>query len=199
MALLEAGLSSEPAALALLDAALNDPEPEMRSTALSALRTQGRLSASILSVALADPVASVRLRAVQLAVDPAIIDPAGQLGAALLACLADGEHLVVIGALVALGDRRVPDSLEPVVTVAGSSREPLVVEEAVATLGALGEPEGLAVILELLEGAKAPLKRRCVAALGAFEGPSVEVALDRLASDRDWQVRQAVAMLRREG
>ena len=157
------------------------------------------LSGGAVSDALGDPAPSVRLRAAQLAVDPTVDDPTGQLGRALVARLGDDDPLVVIAALVAIGDRQVPGAFEPVAGTARTSREALVVEEAVAALGALGEPEGLAVILELLDGAKAPLRRRCVAALGAFEGPSVEAALDRLAADRDWQVRQAVAMLRREG
>ena len=80
--------------------------------------------------------------------------------------------------------------------VAETTTDPLVLEEAVATLGALGDPAGLPVVLAATEGRPA-LRRRTVAALGGFDGEAVEAALDRLAQDRDWQVRQAVAMLRR--
>ena len=158
---------------------------------------QGRLDASILSASLGDPSASVRIRAAQLASQvepaaPALLDP-------LCSLLDDPEPLVSVAALVAIGDLGATSASEAVVELARSSKEPLVVEEAVATLGALGAEAGLELILGLLEGAKPALRRRCVAALGAFEGEEVEAALDRLAEDRDWQVRQAVAMLRREG
>jgi hypothetical protein len=35
------------------------------------------------------------------------------------------------------------------------------------------------------------VRRRAVLALSAFDGPEVEAALERLAADRDRQVRQA--------
>jgi HEAT repeat protein len=118
---------------------------------------------------------------------------------ALSGALRDPDPLVVVSALVSLADR--PDgSVVPVICeLARASHEPLVVEEAVASLGALGDPVGLEVIFELLADAKATLRRRIVAALGGFSGPEVEGALDALAEDRDWQVRQAVSMLRRDG
>jgi HEAT repeat protein len=38
---------------------------------------------------------------------------------------------------------------------------------------------------------KATVRRRAVLALAAFDGPEVDEALARAATDRDWQVRQA--------
>ena len=181
VAVLDAGGRGDEASLAVVDRALLDDDPGLRATALGAMAEQGRLDASILEAALGDPTASVRIRAAQLASQ---VEP---------------EPLASVAALVAIGDLGAVGASEAVAEMARSSNEPLVVEEAVATIGALGAEAGLELILDLLECAKPALRRRCVAALGAFEGDEVEAALDRLAEDRDWQVRQAVAMLRREG
>jgi HEAT repeat protein len=196
VAVLEAARRDDPEARGTVDAGLLDPDPAVRATALAARDEQGRLDAGLLAGAMRDPDAQVRLRAAQLA---------ARLGAAshelldgLLPLLNDTDPLVAVAALVAIGDLEADDASAAVAELAGSSREPLVVEEAVATLGALGAEGGLEVILGLLETAKPALRRRCVAALSAYDGEEVEAALDRLAEDRDWQVRQAVAMLRRE-
>ena len=145
---------------------------------------------------MADPEMPVRLRAAQLA--PMCPPGPRELHEGLLALLGDDEPLVAVASLVAIGDLEAVELAAPVSELARRSKDALVVEEAVATLGALGAPEGRAVIFELLPTAKPALRRRCVAALGAYEGDEVEAALDQLSSDRDWQVRQAVAMLRRE-
>ncbi len=62
-------------------------------------------------------------------------------------------------------------------------------EAAVAALGAIGDPAGLAAVLSALED-KPAIRRRAAAALAAFDGPEVEPALRRCLEDRDWQVRQ---------
>ncbi len=177
-------------ALVLVDAALADEDERVRTTALGALWRQGRLSSAVVIAALGDPAPVVRVRAAQLSVgvgDEVVPD--------LISRLDDTSH-VAVAAIIALADREAVDAVEALLTVAERSEDPLVHEEAVAALGALGDPAGLPVVLAATFG-KPALRRRSVAALGGFEGDEVEEALDRLAEDRDWQVRQAVALLRR--
>ena len=80
--------------------------------------------------------------------------------------IAGDKALASVAALVAIGDLGAVGASEAVAELARSSNAPLVVEEAVATLGALGVEAGLELILDLLEGAKPALRRRCGAALG---------------------------------
>lgn len=190
-AVLLASMSTDEASTALVDAALADPDPAIRAAGLGALARQGRLSADALVAGLQDGAAKVRLRAAQLApsLGSEALEPVVDL-------LDDADPLVVVAALVALSELPAASSAEQVIAAARSTDDLLVYEEAIATLGAIGAPEGLAVVLEATTS-KPAVRRRAVAALGAFEGPEVEAALDRLADDRDWQVRQAVALLRR--
>ena len=192
---LAAGAARTPAACATVDAALVDEDPLVRVAALGALRSQGRLSVEELVRSLDDPSPSVRIRAAQLA--PGVEGTSDHLGLRLIAALDDTDALCRIAALVALGDRQELMAVDAICALATSDSDLLVVEECVAALGALGDPRGLPVVLEATAG-KPAMRRRSVAALGAFDDPQVEEALDRLADDRDWQVRQAVAMLRRE-
>ena len=83
--------------------------------------------------------------------------------------------------------RPVIDRVEAIVR---GHKDPLCREAAVAALGALGDEQSLAVILEALND-RPPIRRRAVLALAPYEGPQVDEALQRALSDRDWQVRQA--------
>jgi len=185
-----AGADPSDASRSLVDAALADGDPKVRAAALGAMERQGRLSSAALIAGLADPDPAVRARAAQLSTHGG-----DEVVPSLIGCLDATTH-VAVAALVALGDRVALEALDAVLATAASTDDPLVLEEAVATLGALGDPAGLPVVLAATEG-KPALRRRSVAALGGFEGDEVERALDRLADDRDWQVRQAVALLRR--
>ena len=64
-----------------------------------------------------------------------------------------------------------------------------------AALGAIGDESGLPAILAATRD-RATVRRRAVLALAAFTGPEVEEALERAATDRDLQVRQAAEDLR---
>ncbi len=196
IAILEAAQGRDERSLALVDDAVSSPTPALRATALSALDLQDRLDAARLGAALGDADPAVRRRAAQLSFGPRLRDDPS-VTAALLTAVDDADVFVAVAVLVALGERADPSALDAVTSVAVSSSAPLVVEEAVATLGALGDEASIDVIEELLGTAKPALRRRIVAALGAFSGPKVEVMLEQLERDRDWQVRQAVAMLRR--
>lgn len=148
----------------------------------------GRLTPDDLSAGLSDDDATVRRRACQLAAAPA----GASLVAALVAMVGDGDDSVVEMAAWALGERG--DGTDATVAalsgVAGDHADALCREAAVAALGAIGAPAGLAAILAATTD-KPAVRRRAVLALAPFEGPEVEAALQRALEDRDWQVRQA--------
>jgi HEAT repeat protein len=196
IAILDAARATDGASCKVVDDALRAREPELRATALGALARQGRLEPPAIEEALGDPDAGVRRRAAQLSILPHLCDDHA-IADRLVASIDDPDAYVAVAALVALGERADPSALEAITHAATHAAEPLVVEEAVATLGALGDPSSVSTIEALLEEAKPALRRRIVAALGGFDDPKVEVLLDQLELDRDWQVRQAVAMLRR--
>ena len=194
--ILEAGRRSDDAALTLVDDALRAGTPQERVSALGALVSQGRFTEVHAIDALGDPSHLVHQRALQLT-GLYLHSPTSEMTSALIAALEDDDVVCVVTALVTIGDLELMDAFSSVCHVYSSQRDALITEEAVATLGALGNPAGLDLVLDAMNG-KPALRRRCVAALGAFDDPRVEEALDLLAEDRDWQVRQAVAMLRRE-
>ncbi|HET9691528.1 MAG TPA: HEAT repeat domain-containing protein [Acidimicrobiales bacterium] len=168
-------------------AALDDPDPAVRATALGALDRLGALDDATWRAALDDPAAPVRRRACELA---------ATRGATGLAPLTDrlGDHDdgVVEAACFALGEvgSAATAAVSRLAAVTADHRDPLVREAAVAALGAIGDPAGLTAILEAT-GDRPAVRRRAVLALAPFEGPEVDAALSRALSDRDWQVRQA--------
>lgn len=173
-------LGDVPTARRLLD----DPAPAVRGAALGALARAGSLRDDELRRALADIDPGVRRRAATEARTYPGVD--------LLPLLEDDDVLVVDAAAWSLGERGGGDAptIERLAEVARQHPDPLAREAAVAALGALGEPAGLAAILGATSD-KPAIRRRAVLALAAFEGPEVDEALRRALSDRDWQVRQA--------
>lgn len=164
---------------------LSDPAGNVRATALGALQRMGLLTGVDVESALGDPAPVVRRRACEVSATLPI--------AAVTPALADIEPLVVEAACFALGERG-PDpeglAVAALVAVATGHRDPLCREAAVAALGAIGHPAGLAAILSAI-GDKPAIRRRAVIALAPFEGPEVDEALAKARTDRDWQVRQA--------
>jgi HEAT repeat protein len=177
-------------------AALGDADPAVRATALAAAARAGGLAAWDVGAALADPDPAVRRRACEVVA-------AGAPGTAedVLGRLDDEDPSVVEVAAWALGELG-ERGVIAAGTIAGLSRiatghgDPLAREAAVAALGALGDPEGLDAILAATAD-KPAVRRRAVLALAPFDGPAVDEALARAADDRDWQVREAAAWLRR--
>lgn len=169
---------------AVARAALSDPDPSVRATALGALERMGAATGDDVLLALADTSPVVRRRAAEVARRHPEVD--------LVPVLADGDGSVVEAASWALGERE--EAAEAVVaslsTIATSHKEPLCREAAVAALGAIGDERGLPAILTATSD-KPAIRRRAVIALAPFEGPEVDAALQRALSDRDWQVRQA--------
>jgi HEAT repeat protein len=168
-------------------AALADPAPVVRTTALGALDRLGVLRADELATALEDPEPAVRRRACELAASRP-----GDGPPSLRSALADADATVVEVAAWASGERQPPEPgiVEVLSALVTGAEDALVREAAVAALGAIGDGAGLAAILAAT-GDKATVRRRAVLALAPFEGPEVDAALARAREDRDWQVRQA--------
>lgn len=175
----------------LVDAAMSDPDPQIRAAALGAAHRLGRLNPDRHRQALADPDARVRCRAVELAalgaetaptVDPAplLADPDPTV--VELACFACGEvDWTVLG---------VEPPVAALAAVATGHADPLCRESAAAALGAIGRPDGLAAVLAACED-RVTVRRRAILALAAFDDPRADQALHHALEDKDWQVRQA--------
>jgi HEAT repeat protein len=169
-------------------AGLADVAPTVRATALGALERLGALEDEDLVTAYADPGPAVRRRACELtATRPG-------LASYLVALLGEPDPRVVEAACFALGELGgvlVGEAAVPALSqVTEHHADPLCREAAVAALGAIGDPEGLAAILVAATDRPA-VRRRAVLALAPFEGPEVDAALATALEDRDWQVRQA--------
>jgi HEAT repeat protein len=168
-------------------AGLDDSEPSVRATALGALARLGRLRLDDLNPAFSDQAAEVRARAAELSVT---FGPAGVNH--LIGSVSDREPRVVESGCFALGELGAAAGLAvgPLSGVSRNHPDPLCREAAVAALGAIGDPAGLAAIIDATSD-KPAVRRRAVLALAPFSGPVVDEALARALTDRDWQVRQA--------
>jgi HEAT repeat protein len=170
--------------------AAGDDDPVVRALALGALDRLGRLSDDDLRAAFADPVATVRRRAVELAATRPTID--------LLPMLDDADTTVVEHAAWACGEHvDVSDLvLTRLVDLATTADVALVREASIAALGAIGDDRGLPAILAGCRDQPA-VRRRAVLALAPFDGDDVDAAIAAALTDRDWQVRQAAEDLTR--
>jgi len=161
---------------------LADESAGVRAAARRALRRMGALNVGDVAGALTDPDPLARAAACALAV--------GETGVDVAPLLDDPEARVVEAAAWALGERGDVSAVPRLSAVARSHDDSLCREAAVAALGAIGDESGLEAILAAM-GDRATVRRRAVIALAPFAGPEVDAALERAATDRDWQVRQA--------
>jgi HEAT repeat protein len=176
-------------------AGLTDVEPAVRSAALAALARAGGLNLADVVAALDDSSPAVRRRACEAAVAARVAGSAPPV----LARLEDPDATVVEVAAWALGELNEVTPLPPgavvaLSRVASTHADALAREAAVAALGAIGDPAGLAAIL-IGTRDKPAVRRRAVLALAPFDGAEVDEALERAAADRDWQVRQAAQLV----
>jgi len=182
-------------------AALSDPDPSVREAAVGAVSRLGAATPTALTTAMADADATVRRRAVQEAgaavthhPDDAADTHHAAVGAAVRAALSDDDALVVEMACWAVGEWRTAAAVPALSATALGHGDTRCREAAVAALGAVGDPAGLEAVLGALAD-KPTVRRRAVVALAAFDGPEVDDALRRSLDDRDWQVREAAAIL----
>lgn len=165
-------------------ASIDNDDPTVRASALTALERLGRLDDEVLSAKLGDPDSAVRRRCAELA--------AKHPGVDLFTTLHDADPLVTEMAAWACGEQgSVSDAaMDRLVHLAGHHEDALVREAAVASLGALQDERGLDAILAACRD-KPAVRRRAVLALAPFSGDRVDEALRVALEDRDWQVRQA--------
>ncbi|MCC5954097.1 MAG: HEAT repeat domain-containing protein [Acidimicrobiia bacterium] len=188
---------------------LGDADDGTRAVALGALARLGVLHPDQFTAAADDPSPLVRARAAEVLADPQCAPDSNegdQPGTALLLRLADDPDAEVAEtAAWALGERLggdrdlPPEVVRPAVEVlrrlATAHHDPLCREAAVAALGATQHPDGLDAILAATAD-KPAVRRRAVLALAPHLGrPGVDDALRVAADDRDWQVRDAAALL----
>lgn len=162
---------------------------KVRAAALGALVRMGCLDMAQLLHGLEDPVPLVRRKACELVGDSQLGRQRATLLAATRRLLEDGDPLVVDSACWAVGEHADRRAVRRLVNVAGQHPDARCREAAVAALGAVGDPAGLAAVLEALADRPA-VRRRAAVALAAFQGNEVDAALRRCLEDRDWQVRQ---------
>ena len=161
-----------------------DVDPTIRAAALGAQNRLDGLRTGDLVQALADPHPSVRCRALELAIASRTVEIAPHLD--------DEDDVVVETAAWALGERGTdePETISQLCAVAREHEVSICREAAVAALGAIGAPEGLATILHAMKD-RAPVRRRAVLALAPFADDDATQALRAALTDRDRQVRQA--------
>jgi HEAT repeat protein len=170
----------------------DDADARVRAAALGALARLPDPPPAAWARAAADPDASVRRRAADLA--PAFAGSGGEVAGGLLALLDDKDSAAAEAAAWALGELGEGAVAAGAVTrlaeMAGAHGDALVREAAVAALGSLGDTGGLEAVLAACKD-KPAIRRRAVLALAAFEGPEVDAALQAALDDKDWQTRQA--------
>jgi HEAT repeat protein len=172
--------------------ALADNDPVTRELGLGALLRLELLTDDDLQTALADDAPSVRRRAAMIA--------GRRPGISVRVLLDDPDVTVVEAAAWACGEQESVDDgvLDKLIDLGVTSADALVREACVASLGAIGDPRGLATILHGCTD-KPAVRRRAVLALAPFDGDAVDAALQMGLTDRDWQVRQAAEDVLRAG
>lgn len=178
---------------ALLRSHFDSPHVRHRVLALRGLVRQSLVNPDLWRRALGDENVEIRREALQQLAhasleDTSVLDDVVRM-------LYDEDALVVDGAAFALGEHLYVGAVVELCDVAANHDDARCRESAVAALGAIGDDRARATIINALED-KPPVRRRAIVALSNFEGPDVEVALERASDDRDWQVRSAVTQLR---
>jgi HEAT repeat protein len=173
--------------------ALHADEPRERQLAVRACAARGWLDAPRWQEALSDDDPGVRREAAELLASGG----PDELTAALIDASRDDDPLVAEAAAMTLGARGDRTALDELMRVATSHDDARCREAAVVALGEIGDERALPVVIGALDD-KAPVRRRAVVALAAFEGEDAERALARALEDRDWQVRAAAETLERD-
>ena len=176
------------------DRFLDDPDPAVRRLAVSGLA--GRIEepaarAAVRARLRIDDAAAVRAEAAEVLAG-AGMDVLGDL----LQAAGDPDPGVREAAITGIGEVGSPGG---VATIEAIARDPgedrLVVEAAVAALGAIGDPDSLPLLLRLAGSGPPQIRRRAIVALTAFDGPQVEAAFAAAREDRNPLVRDVAEMI----
>ncbi|WP_298208516.1 HEAT repeat domain-containing protein [Ferrimicrobium sp.] len=112
--------------------------------------------------------------------------------------MGDPSWLVAeFGAFVA-GELEDPTLVPRLIELAMDHAEPLVKEAALASLGAIGDPRAIPVVLAALASKNVYLRRRALVISVAFSSPEIDRAVEALRDDRDAQIRQLFVDLERD-
>ncbi len=179
--------------VAVLREAVGHTHPRARILALRGLARANDLTAADWSMLCGDTDAGVRRET---------LSEMGSRGTChisspqLIALLGDADPLVAEAAAYVAGEGDVTECEAALIDMVTSHDDSRCRETAVVALGMLGKDSSRSTIVAALVD-KPTVRRRAIVALANFEGEDVEEALDRAADDRDWQVRSAVELLRR--
>lgn len=171
---------------------LADPDPGLR-----------RLAASACAPYVADAAVVAALERTLDDPDPRVSAEAAEVLALAGAGVRDAlrQHTTTDAAVAAeaiatsLGEVGDQAAVPWLLGAAAGHENQLVREAAVAALGAIGDTRSVGLLLDLARNGPPQVRRRAVVALTAFDGPSVEAAIEAAATDRNPMVREVAVML----
>lgn len=180
---------------ALVEAALNETEPNVAGALRWALARSGDAGTALLAEGLDSPVAAVRERAVQALVEM----PDGEANAHLRDALAHPDAVVRAHAALALGTRGVADAVPTLVDMIVEGRNDTDAADALSVLAIDTETAdrlatGLADRLAH-DATEAPARGRLTQALAGIPGAKASRALVELSHDADRAVALTAAYL----
>ncbi|MEV0175489.1 MerR family transcriptional regulator [Streptomyces sp. NPDC050803] len=170
---------------ALVEAALNETEPNVAGALRWALARLGDRGPALLAEGLGSPVAAVRERAVQALVKM----PDGEATAQLRDALANPDVVVRGYAAVALGTRGVADAVPTLVDMIVEGRNDTDAADALSVLAsdtATGDRIASRLVDRLAhDTTKPPARGRLTQALAGIPGTRASRALEELSADTD--------------
>ncbi|MDT9695309.1 HEAT repeat domain-containing protein [Streptomyces sp. P17] len=168
---------------ALVDAALNETEPNVAGALRWALAQTGDEGLALLAEGLGSSEAEVRKRAVQAVAEI----PTAAATALLQDALASSDLVVRRCAALVLGARGVADSIPTLIDMIADEVSDVDAADALSTLASEPSPaETIAAgLVDRLGGAAGSGRRRLAQALADIPGPTASRALAELAGDED--------------
>lgn len=177
--------------VAALNAAMTDPDPELREAVVVLLGARRPAPTDALLAALADDAPKVRASAISAL----RYTRDGRVGPAVVPLVADPDPRVRAAAVIAIGDLRDPSFLD---SLYGALDDPVrhVREEAVASLARIAAPESLDRVIAVTQGNEPRLRELAARALARFPGRASCQTLIGLLGDDPLVAQAAAASLR---